>query len=311
MNLLNTSYPSTKFHHPMVRHLAWCMFSPDLAHLSAYPALKTESSRLTVQWLQDLDDNPTELEKYVQSHNHQLLGSYFECLWQFFFFHHPNWTLIRDHFQVSDQQGSKQPQTLGELDILAQDSTERDWHIELAVKFFLQLPDSSGEALEHWVGPQTRDRLDLKLSKLQNKQFPFLLHPQTQQALIEEQLTTQWQQALILKGYLFHHRTQETNLPKEVSEDLPIQYWCHSHEIGLSIPRHSYFVLLPKHEWLGPYAGLHIDVWDFDTTIENVKQHFAQPKPNYALMLAHVEKHKDNWIEKHRWMVVHDDWPNK
>jgi hypothetical protein len=197
------------------------------------------------------------------------------------------------------------------LDILARDLDENDWHIELAVKFFLQLPDTSGNKLEHWVGPQTRDRLDVKLSKLQNKQFPFLQHPQTQQVLSDNGITTQWQQALILKGYLFHHRTQETILPKAVSKDSPIQYWCHSQEIGLSIPRHSYFVLLPKHEWLGPYAGLHIDVWDFETTIENVKQHFDQPTPNYALMLAHVEKHKDNWIEKNRWMVVHDGWPEK
>lgn len=299
---------SQQYHHPMVRHLAWCLFSPNLGLIQRYPPMDVGAPHTITQWLNRLDDNPTELERYVQSRNHQLLGSYFECLWQFFFTYGPNWQLLKDHVQIHATTGKQQ--TLGELDVLTEDHQGNAWHVELAVKFYLQLPATDGRSTNHWVGPQTRDRLDLKLSKLENKQFPFLDSEETQAHLSDLSLQRDWQQGLILKGYLFTKRGQEVTLPTDVPKDVLLNIWCPIQELGLTIPRHSYFVLLPKHEWLGPYFGLHIEVLDFQTVIKQAKQHFEASSNKHALMIAKVEKEKDNWKEKNRWLVVHNDWPN-
>lgn len=80
-------------------------------------------------------------------------------------------------------------QTLGEMDFLVRDSlTKVVWHVEFAYKFYL-LRDNKQEAFGDWVGPGGKDRLSLKLQKMQRQQFPLLNLSQTVARLKELGLT--------------------------------------------------------------------------------------------------------------------------
>lgn len=88
--------------------------------------------------------------------------------------------LIAENIQVIDQK-----QTLGEFDsIVRRKSDDQLIHIELVYKFYLFDPSIKGNEFEHWIGPNRGDRLDFKLDKLQNHQFP-LLHSEPARSILK------------------------------------------------------------------------------------------------------------------------------
>jgi hypothetical protein len=299
-----------ELHHPMVRHLAWSLISPPMTSTSSAPSLDLGDQSTLNNWLISQDQQPELLELYVNGRNHRLLGSYFESLWSFFFEHYPTWQLLADHIQVHKETLHGKQQTLGELDILARSPEQNTLHVELTVKFYLQHPQHSGEELHHWIGPQTRDRLDLKLTKLSDKQFPFIEHPDTQAKLIELGLDTQIQQRAVFKGYLFHQHGQPFTLPKSVTEQALVASWCHANRAEAIMSKNANYVLLPKHDWLGAYSGKHLPVSNADEMQTEIQNHFTQSTTPYALMIAEVEQRQEEWHERQRWLVVHNGWPN-
>jgi hypothetical protein len=74
--------------------------------------------------------------------------------------------------------------TLGELDCLLL-KNQQAIHLEIAYKFYLYDPTVGDSFLEHWIGPNRRDSLLLKLHKIKEKQFP-LLYSEECQLLLEE-----------------------------------------------------------------------------------------------------------------------------
>lgn len=299
-----------EYKHCAVRHLAWCLFSEPMALISTTPAFKVEPSQTLLAWLSELDRNPKPLHDYLATHNRVLLGSYFECLWQFFFQSSPDWQLLDHHIQI--HQGK---QTLGELDLLARNTRNKQaYHIELAVKFYLKPANLSGEQLSHWLGPQSHDRLDLKLHKLANKQLPFLQNPATQTELTRRNLPHRPLQALVLKGYLFEPWEQDNHKRHpDINPNANINTWLHEKHGDALFTKDTSWVVLPKTHWLGPYQGT-IDTALPVLTSEAAKQyvctHFNQTSSPYALMLAQVSN-SPKTIELARFMLVHNTWPNK
>lgn len=314
IGLMNTRI--TQFTAPAVRHLTWCLFSPALASINTTQTLKIQSSPDLNNWLENLNKNPSHLLQYIQQHNHQLLGSYFECLWQYYFKYGPDVSLIQHHIQVSDHK-----QTLGELDILAK-IKQQHFHVELAVKFYLQLPGSSGLNESDWVGPQSRDRLDIKLKKLITKQFPFLFSVDTIQHLTNQKMLQDYQQTLALKGYLFQQFNQEYKLPLSCNPPIQMGSWIHANQIQELFDSHSenpsYWALLPKHQWLGEClidsdsAHTSINVLNKEDVENQILQHFYQntnPKKKFALMLVTLSQEDRQFRELNRYFIVHDTWP--
>ena len=303
------------FHTPLVAHLAWCLTSPSLvAHLDDnFNSLLTLSRQHDLEWLAQLDMQPSSLLDYLNTHNQRLLGSYFECLWQFYFSRHPDWELLEHHVQVFD---ATRKQTLGELDLLVQHiPSQQYFHIELAAKFYLRHPEQTGLDEEHWLGPQTNDRLDLKLGKLYKKQLPFLHHDATQTSLIERKLDHPYQQALIMKGYLFHPWQQEKTLTNTTNKAVLNGEWLHENDFEhlLLKNKDQHWAILPKHNWLGPFNSQHIDalVSDGDTINKAIALHFKESPYKHALMLVMLTSSKEGLIESQRFMLVHNKWPNK
>ena len=305
------------YKNPSVRHLAWCLFSEPMAFVEQAPALTIEPSQNLLNWLAELDHNPEPLEAYLDDHNRVLLGSYFECLWQFFFSHHPQWQLHDHHIQVIDGK-----QTLGELDIIAQSLNKKcDYHIELAVKFYLRHPNKLGNELQDWLGPQSHDRLDLKLNKLNDKQLPFLHNPATQRQLIQRNLPNKPQQRLILKGYLFEPWLETKScLHQSINPNVLTAYWLHQQQVQAFLQTQTKatkqlrWALLPKAYWLGPYehhADSTIDVHSCSEIQAIITHHFSDSEYPFALMLVALSESNELEIESRRYLIVHDNWPAK
>ena len=304
----------TQFTAPAVRHLTWCLLSPPLASLNSVPALEIAEDNSLQDWLMKLNTNPSHLLEYIQKNNHKLLGSYFECLWQYYLLNGPNVSLYADHIQVNNQK-----QTLGELDVLAE-INHKPHHIELAVKFYLQSPNSTGSEQDHWVGPQSRDRLDIKIDKLMQKQFPFLHHEATVNHLKDLKLSHNYQQALALKGYLFSQYKMPYTLPEACSTGLCMGNWIHASQTQSLIKDNAatdqLWILLPKHDWLGDFST---DINDTENnaidscTLEIlIHQHFYQndnPQKLFALMVISIKIDDKRYVEDKRYFIVHDNWP--
>ena len=310
IGLMSTS--NTQFTAPAVRHLTWCLLSPPLAELNIADSLHMIEDTELISWLQKLDLNPAQLNTYIQQRNHKLLGSYFECLWAFYFEFGPNSELLADHIQVIEGK-----QTLGELDALVK-IKDQFMHVELAVKFYLLLPNKTGLKQHHWIGPQSHDRLDLKLDKLSQKQFPFLHHPATIQALKTQQLSNDYKQILALKGYLFHPFGKNYQLPEACSSSVNICNWIHAEFLETQLINQTQsnikWSILPKHQWFGPlYTNQPQDILDANMVAELVGQHFqtqAQERTPYALMLVKLDNLENGYyLEQERFFVVHNQWP--
>jgi hypothetical protein len=299
-----------------VRHLAWCLFSEPMANIPNIQALNIEPNQALLNWLSHLDQNPQPLNDYLDNHNRVLLGSYFECLWQFFFQFNPDWQLLGHHIQVIDGK-----QTMGELDILAHNrQLKRHYHIELAVKFYLRQPHKTGKQLQDWLGPQSHDQLDLKLNKLSQKQLPFLQHHATQAELIKRGLPSQPQQALALKGYLFEPwQAAEHHYHPSINPSTATTSWLHHSDLGALLEQcHSeltiQWALLPKTHWLGDYQHAQENDIQLLYTKEVqhiVDQHFTSAPYPFALMLVKLVRNTETLAEKERFMLVHNDWPKQ
>jgi len=93
--------------------------------------------------------------------------------------------------------------TIGEIDcLLKQDQTPI--HLEIIYKFYLYDESVGASELEHWIGPNRKDRLIEKITKLKNKQLPLLYKPETEQVINQLKLNIQEiQQKVYFKAQLF------------------------------------------------------------------------------------------------------------
>ncbi len=154
-----------------VRDLAWVLLSPPLLDegwQQRHPLSASAwwaSPDLLADWLRQLDRQPAPLQDWLARHSIRRLGLYYERLWQFALLNAPGVELLAANLPVR-QAGH----TLGELDLLLRDA-EGVFHLELAVKFYLGLA-GDGQAHDRWLGPDSQDRLDLKIAHLCQRQLP-------------------------------------------------------------------------------------------------------------------------------------------
>ena len=72
--------------------------------------------------------------------------------------------------------------TLGELDCLLL-KDKKPIHLEIIYKFYLYNSSEGSREIEHWIGPNKKDSLHQKLTKLTQKQLPLLYNPKTKPLL--------------------------------------------------------------------------------------------------------------------------------
>lgn len=311
-----------KLTHPHVRHLYWSICSQELAFVSGVDPLLQINEEEIKTWCEQLNHQPQSLDAFIAEREHRLLGSYFEVLWQYFFSHFPRWQLLGSQVQIPPS-----GPTLGELDIVCQPPCGQPLHVELAIKLYLRHPNHTGLEDSHWLGPRTNDRLDLKLNKLEQKQFQMLQHEATQNTLSAANLPNQLTAASVIKGYLFEPFSDASfdetpsapfQKPRSANSNCHTGYWIHGHKIDELLTHHNHWQIIEKWQWLGPY-------WQQQSPLNSqavetfVKQHFSQPlshgqsqslsPSNYALMLIALIPEGDSWVEQSRFMVVDSAWP--
>jgi hypothetical protein len=191
--------------------------------------------------------------------------------------------------------------TLGEVDLLFE-SQGRCVHWELALKFYL----GTGDRLKtgNWFGPQGRDRLDLKLHKLNSRQLRLLDSPEGKEMLKERGLSSPEAHALI-KGYLFHPFADWKRalfpVPPEVNPQHAHGWWIHESDLGNAIERHDAWQVLPKIDWLAPAKMP--SARSKDQILAWVKHHFEHDQRPPMLVAL-----DPSGLEVERGFVVPDSW---
>ena len=100
------------------------------------------------------------------------LGKYVERFVSFELKQHENISIIAENIQIQDNKI-----TLGELDCLLL-KNNKAIHLEVVYKFYLYDTSVGTTEIEHFIGPNRKDSLREKITKLEDKQLP-LLHSST------------------------------------------------------------------------------------------------------------------------------------
>jgi hypothetical protein len=117
-----------------------------------------------------LDSSPASLHRFVDRKKNYRLGFYAESLLSYFFQTFSKIQLWVQNFQITNDK-----QTVGEIDFVIE-WKDRIFHIELAVKYYLLLPQENQYIAKNWVGPSRKDNLEKKLKKIQSHQLPLGKH---------------------------------------------------------------------------------------------------------------------------------------
>ncbi len=247
--------------HPMVRDLAWAVFSDDLMLASTIdpgrPALRACAlSVLTEErlaWLRALDREPQPLLKAVGPRAGRRLGLYFEALWHFFLDCEPSVELLAHNLPVREA-----GRTVGEFDCLYRCRDSGDTvHLELAVKFYLYTGPGSGATGDDradWLGPGRRDRLDRKLSHLARQQTRLADDPAAQRLVAARGLTPD-RVEVVVKGRLFRRPGQPCLPPTGFNPLQTLQLWDDVDTLAASPVAESAghgHVILSRQHWFAP-----------------------------------------------------------
>lgn len=285
-----------QFKSSLVRALAWSCFSETLINEVSSatgpvyrPRLALTGRRL--EWLMNLDADTQPLEEYLDKHCHSTrLGLIYESLWHFFLDQDPDTDLIAHNIPVRDGKI-----TLGEFDLIYFCKvSKRHIHLELAVKFFLGIPNKNAPPnLNQWFGPNRADRLDRKLARLTQHQLP-LAHTEAGRQVIRELGINNVEQELQVSGILFHadhdkRQTPSLNMHHQRGDWLSVSKF---REEQTQPSKQSDWRYIEKPRWLGAE-------FNDATTLDDAHIESAQKKP---IMLINDRQQRrflvaDNWAD--------------
>ncbi|MCK2183093.1 DUF1853 family protein [Halomonas getboli] len=300
--------------HPLVRDLAWLLQAPDLLSLDApgrpdRHCLGLASDAALVDYLAALDAAPAKLERYVGSALEARMGHYHERLWQFLLDTAPNTRLLAHNLPVLQER-----RTLGELDLIYAETPDPvPVHLEVAIKYYLGLPEGPGadDDQARWIGPGGLDSLALKRHHLEHHQLPLAQRPVTRLALAERlgAPVTRLRQRLAMPGVLFYPWQADLPAPRHAAPDHLRGHWFHWRDWPrwrASLPDTTRGAWLCKPHWLAlpPEAQL----TSLSSLGHRLRLHFAQGGAPVQLGLCLGSTPSSPW---YRVFVVDDAWPNR
>ncbi len=221
------------------------------------------------------------------------LGHYYEDLVNLVLTNTAQLSVIKRNLQI--RQGRS---TVGEFDFLGRDDSAGVFHLECAIKFYLRTGD--GSELNHFVGPNRRDRLDLKWAKLIQQQIALSQHPAAQAQLAELGVHVTLRRVL-LQGFLFHPFGEPVpRLHPAINPQHSRGWWLRSDEACAVIRSPYRFKLMAKPFWLYPDvdAGL--------LSPEQCLEYLAQAER--PRLVARMTYRDGEWQEWDRGFVVPVAW---
>lgn len=312
---------SDRLEHAVLRDLAWLLATPDLIELPGPNAYPGRPTRQELGLVDSVDEWLARISPLVNALDGKLatrMGHYHERLWHLMLDNAPNTRLLAKNLRITQRRN-----TLGELDMLYRTRNNPDpVHLEVAIKFYLGLPEGPGEATSQsrWIGPGGLDSLALKCSHLRHHQLPI------SRTAIAQALITQWlaprdlgplpplngqlTQRLAMPGVLFY--PWHTTMPPPIGATVNHRRgtWCYLKDWPTLANQRSeslQMVWLEKPHWLAPPP---------QAAFQPAKQEMAIVKPlieRYGpqqVMLYDPEVDTEAQpIE--RLIIVPNDWPRQ
>ncbi|WP_177203423.1 DUF1853 family protein [Marinospirillum celere] len=297
-----------------LRDLLWLLEAPDL--ITSHFAGKPDLTFLGLgeielpKWFQDLENRLDDLEAGLKTAGSKRLGVYHEALWELLLNAAPNIQLLGHHLSIRENK-----RTLGELDfIYRQKSTGEIYHLEVAIKYYLGLPQGPGEPqdLARWIGPAGLDSLAIKVQHSEQRQLPLSDLPLARQQL-ESVIAASKKQGstlepikkqLALPGVLFYPWHSPLQPPLRASQHHWRGWWLYITDwpdFANQFNGKLQGQLLSKPHWLA--APLHSDLLDQQQLEALLNNHFQQH--GWPLQLA-LFSPQQGW---QRVFLVKAGWP--
>ena len=239
--------------------------------------------------------DPAPLLRHLEGHAGGRLGLYFETLWHFFLRHDDEFELLAHNLPV--REGGR---TVGEFDCLCRARVPgHAVHLELAVKFYLGYRGG-------WLGPDARDSLDRKLTRLAEHQLQLADTPAARSALaglgIESPL-----RRVAVRGRLFTAHSGLGGKAASTGAGEP-GWWKAGPQPAVAgdTPRAARYALLGRELWFSPVTPAdRVEPLTPDQLQERLQ---GQLEPG-ARPLQVAELATDG-LETARFFVTPEGWPN-
>ncbi|MFC7048146.1 DUF1853 family protein [Emcibacter nanhaiensis] len=258
-------------------------------------------SRPLPEWLEDRrpladTDLPPDLAPS------RALGPYFENLFAAVLARDEKISGVRRNIQVTDEGITK-----GEFDFLFYRDGQAH-HVETTVKFYLGT--GSCQRAQDWIGPGRRDRLDLKLAKMMDRQLQLSgtqAGRKTLQALGYETPDVH----AFTRGCLFHPLENwvhgEFITPDDVNPAHLKGWWTGEKNMEDILRQEAFWLELSKPFWLDVRTSLQQE------NIHSPEEMTARVSDRLAhgdrpVLLAALRNQNGGWREVHRGFIVPDNW---
>ncbi|CAB3654130.1 hypothetical protein LMG27174_01306 [Paraburkholderia rhynchosiae] len=313
-----------------VRDLAWLLLSADLLRPQrpvgelATPFETPRQLDETVDWLRALDAAPAQLHHDLAATRITRLGRYAERLLGWFLQQGPAARLVAAGVPLR-----RAGVTLGECDFLVRTRENAQLHWELAVKCYLHAGEEAAQQasqsderlsmrfstqlsapLSHYVGPNLKDRFDLKLAHLLNHQLPL----SAREDFASVGYPGPWTPQMFVKGWLFYRHGGRSRDPAELNPAHGRGWWVTRGDwLDFASTHARHWRILPRLEWLAPRRYRH-DQREAANAVFVDAQTLAvetslQPGP--TMVAAFAEDSAGNLLERSRGFIVPDDWPER
>lgn len=306
--LLDTLLPALR--DPVVRDLAWLLLSADLLRaqppvgMLASPFDTPQEAAATIHWLRALDAEPAELHGDLATTRITRLGRYAERLLGWFLQHGPAARLVAAGVPLR-----RAGVTLGEADFLVRTQQGARLHWELAVKCYLHAGEGRAQ-LADYVGPNLKDRFDLKLAHVLSHQLPL----SAREEFATVGYAGPWAPRMFIKGWLFYRHGETPADPVELDPSHGRGWWVTRSDWPNFAASHAQkWRVLPRLEWLAPRrqerdaaeaAGIaYVDA----QTLSAQLAHQHGP----TMVAAFAYDSVGNRIERSRGFIVPDEWPQQ
>ncbi|CAE6715556.1 DUF1853 family protein [Paraburkholderia haematera] len=327
---------------PAVRDLAWLLLSADLLRAQppvgalARPFDSPQEAAATVDWLRALEADPAGLQRELAATRITRLGRYAERLLGWFLQDGPAARLVAAGVPLR-----RAGVTLGECDFLVQTQQGARLHWELAVKCYLHAGESRAQpaarsvaqsvaGLADYVGPNLKDRFDLKLAHVLNHQLPL----SAREEFASVGYAGPWTPQMFIKGWLFYRAGETPADPVELDPSHGRGWWVTRDDWPDFAAAHAQtWRALPRLEWLAPrrhepgaasavgaVGGAVGDAGAVGTPGESEGAGFAfvdartlaaqtSHQHGPTMVAAFVDDSAGNRIERSRGFIVPNEWP--
>ncbi|MCF2874239.1 MULTISPECIES: DUF1853 family protein [unclassified Tenacibaculum] len=172
------------------------------------------------------------------------LGKLVERFVSFYLQQNHNIKILTENLQIQDQK-----RTTGELDCILL-KKGKPIHLEIIYKFYLYDSNVGNTEIEHWIGPNRRDSLHQKLTKLKEKQLPLLYSKECATYLQDLNLSAhEIEQQIYFKAQLFTHlKSYNKDEFPIINNECIAGFYIHANELEQF--KDSKFYIPNKHNWL-------------------------------------------------------------